>query len=505
MTKFLQGFWKLFERYLVGRKSADKKAKIYEEFPLKKDTTKLEIVSKPISPIRKKREKIYIQVGLDFGTSSTKVVYSQLGQRGSYALNFNHNLPTYPNYCLPSLAAIDKNGRIVLGIEATQQLLEQEWDSGFQRLKVVVAGKYDKEFRDSKTEKRFYQYIESNKMKNILTPDKLTAIYLAYAINKTRELIENLPEYKDSELDIAFNICMPIEYFEKNKVRIAFENIFNMAEIIAINWRKKGDNFDPIMDSLEMKYWSNKLNKRVFAIPEAVAGIASYLLSLRREDGLHAIIDLGAGTTDISICNLVSLRGESESLWYSAKNIPFGTVNIERIIASHIKSYNPELICTSRDVYVVLSNLSNPIFHKSKDVNEILYKKTWDELSAIRDSEAYYHVWGSAYKHLKKQTKWEKVEIFLSGGGAFLPFAENVFSIPWWKQIEGPYTVNRLPEPEDYVPGEANAPFGRMTVAYGLSIPKPMLDRYTLPKDAPDQTPPRLKYEWIDRDEIYAK
>ena len=84
-------------------------------------------------------------------------------------------------------------------------------------------------------------------------------------------------------------------------------------------------------------------------------------------------------------------------------------------------------------------------------------------------------------------------------------FADNVFSIPWWDLIHGPYPVSRLPIPDDYDPGEAEAPFERMAVAYGLAIPKPTLETYTMPKDAPDQTPPKLHYVLPDRDEIYAK
>ena len=65
--------------------------------------------------------------------------------------------------------------------------------------------------------------------------------------------------------------------------------------------------------------------------------------------------------------------------------------------------------------------------------------------------------------------------------------------------------MSSLSRPDDYGPGEADAPFERMAVAYGLAILKPMLERYTLPKDAPDQTPPRLRCVLPDRDEIYAK
>jgi len=55
----------------------------------------------------------------------------------------------------------------------------------------------------------------------------------------------------------------------------------------------------------KIKPIENDNEKRVFAVPESVAGIASYLISLRQHTGLHALIDFGAGTTDLSICNLL--------------------------------------------------------------------------------------------------------------------------------------------------------------------------------------------------------
>ena len=60
------------------------------------------------------------------------------------------------------------------------------------------------------------------------------------------------------------------------------------------------------------------------------------------------------------------------------------------------------------------------------------------------------------------------------------------------KKDLGKLMKKQLPWPENHDSGEAEASFKRMDVAYGLSIPKHMLERYTLPKDAPDQTPPKI-------------
>jgi len=96
--------------------------------------------------------------------------------------------------------------------------------------------------------------------------------------------------------------------------------------------------------------------------------------------------------------------------------------------------------------------------------------------------------------------------VFVTGGGAKLPFVEEVFSIPWWNQIKVQYSVNRLPILDDYQFGEGNAPFERMAVAYGLARPIPELNEYILPSAAPDHTPSPLPIKNIpDREDQYPK
>jgi len=503
--KLLQGFWKLFKKSKKEKIKSPEIKKISEAIELALSKLKTE----PTAPIRKKSELVHIQVGLDFGTSSTKVMYSQLGKRGRRVVNFDHGLPHYPDYCLPSLAAIDDQRNLLLGIDAARYLIDKEWDSGFQRFKSILAGMHDNIFLDKDIEEKFIRYRDSKQFSKALTPDRLTAIYLAYTIILIKNIIQNSPEYRKSNINFAFNICMPIEYIENNKVAMAFSKTFALAEAMSNAWIKLGKQFDPVNSSPSFYFFPCEQDKRVFSIPEAVAEIAAYLISLRREDGIHSVIDLGAGTTDVSICNLVSPGGISESLWYAARNIPKGMIEVEKLIASYIKVCNENSTCSCEEVYKILDKFTDHKFltncrnQKEKD----LYLSTRSALNDIKTSKDYFHTWGSAYNHLRKQSKWSKdnVEIFITGGGTNISYAQQIFSAPWWDQIKGPYRVSKLPKPEDYDGGDIDAPFERMTVAYGLSYPKPMLEKYTLPKDAPDQTPPKIKYEWMDRDEKYAK
>ena len=57
----------------------------------------------------------------------------------------------------------------------------------------------------------------------------------------------------------------------------------------------------------------------------------------------------------------------------------------------------------------------------------------------------------------------------------------------------GPYPIRDLPGPDVYESANANAPFTRLCVAYGLTTPHPVLGDYILPRDCPDQTPETLR------------
>jgi len=506
MMKSLQAFWKLFRRNKrttedEHRKKPDIGEKIRSDFLAENR----ELPEKPPPILRKKKEKVYIQVGLDFGTSATKVVFSQLGRRPFRVLNFNHKLPNYPSYCIPSIGCIGENGRLHLGVSAARSLLNKEWDTGLQRLKVVVAGKYDSSFKDPLTEEKYYGHFKANKISPI-APEILTAVFLAYVIRNSRKIIKSLPEYRDLDLDFAFNICMPIDHVENSRLKTVFEKIFASAESIENEWGKNVKGFDPLKAAHALKNHSRNKESKIFAVPEAVASFASYLISLRKREGLHAVVDLGAGTTDLSICNLFLDTGKIKTCWYAARNLPRGTVRIERALAQRIAQLSGQNSCTSNDICECLDSFSSTPersgkLQKYKKLNNVVLR----ELRDLRDSREYKETWSSAYRNLKKDYLWKDVEVFACGGGSSLPHIDKAFAKPWWANLNTKYRVSKLPVPDNYEPGKSGAPFERMSVAYGLAIPFPQIDDFTLPPDSPDHTPEPPPIKEIDHEELYPK
>jgi len=461
-----------------------------------------------IDKFRRRKETIHIQVGLDFGTSATKIVFAQVGGRLFRPVLFNHHLSNYPAFALPSIMAFDTQGDLLLGIDAARHLLEQHWQEGFQRLKMVVAGKYDLAFLEKQTMQSFFRYEEAHKKDSkTYTPERLTAIFVAYALRQARDAVAKAPEYQGHNLDLAFNVCMPIDHLENNQVKPIFEKIFAWAEAIEKNWPRNGKNSDlfELSGLTENSVSYGHPESRVFAIPEAIAETASYRFSLEQARGLHAVIDFGAGTTDVSIFNLRDEFQELRPYWYSARNIPWGMANIERLLAEMMVAHLPTgKILSGNALSELFTSLKTdeafPLDQSLRTALEDQVEAQFEELWGSSDYKK--EAWGSAYGKLKKPSHWENVRVFVGGGGSQAPFVEQVFSLPWcYPMVKGPYPVNPLPEPRNYDSCESQAPFHRMSVAYGLAFPKPILDGYVLPRDCPDHTPARLRMrEIVDYD-----
>ena len=435
-------------------------------------------------------------------------MFTQIGRRGAEVISFNRGLPCYPDYCLPSLAAIDKKGILLLGTEAGKHLSKDEWDSGMRRFKVVVAGKHDPAFIDIQTEEAFETYKEQKGCGDDLSAERLTAVYLAYAMHRCRLEIEKREKFKDCEIDMAFNICMPIDHIENNEVKAQFERLFSWAEAIESAWREEPEGFNPLDRSYALESTTiADVDRRVFAVPESVASMVSYLISLEKREGLHAVIDLGAGTTDVSICNIIMPSGEARSCWFAASNIPRGAAGVERGLASLVKELGRSSKCTQAEILKCL-DCAPPRGGRPEGLSrreELIKAIILRELRALRDSNDYRHTWRDAYSHLMKHSLWDNVQVFLCGGGAGLPYADFVFSIPALENIDGPYPVKRVPVPDDFGKGDNGIPFCRMCVAYGLARPLPEFRDYALPKDVGDHTPPPLPVLRLDHRDIYLE
>lgn len=419
-------------------------------------------------------DDVRIAVGLDFGTHSTKVVFVQLGANRIYRpMRFGHGLASWQDYTMPAVGII-RYGSLLWGADAARELEGRPWSAGIRRLKVLVAAASDAAFQDDALLAAFDTEIGNAGLdRGVWTPCHVAAAAIALQMREVRRRLSR--EFPGRNLNVDFAVPVPIDHVEKSHVLTYFQSVADAALHL-------------IREDGELKFAENELVPRVAEVygrgkpashggntitlfPEAQAQMASYLTSLETTTGVHAVVDIGAGTTDISIFDLRQdlLSKEQVSVWYAAAAIPKAATYVQQ--------------------RAVPEGASSKI--TEKEVIEALQARPKESEWAL---ETIRHdtkpVWVGAYNHLLRQSYWEDCPVFVCGGGAQLPKANEVFKRCWVQNWRS-HKLFRLPTPRDYEGG--GVPFDRMAVAYGLAIPAPEHPSTVLPKDSPDNTPPRLE------------
>lgn len=430
---------------------------------------------------RRRIPRATVQVGIDFGTSTTKVLYRVLGQRTQAIraplLASGHNAS--PAFFVPSLLAIGADGSLWAGSQADAHLRDKPWDSGLSRFKMLVAGCANPAFLDDVAWNRYRAHVVAALGDDqALSPEIAASVFLAHVMRETRQRLQ--VEVEADELDLLFNICVPIDQAEHADVHRAFQRVIACAQWLYDTRTKSERPSLQWVDSANehfasLKYDAADDRTRVFLIPEAVASFATYQSSLSHREGIHALIDIGAGTTDVSIAYLAVPRHDvPRAQWWSARSVPHGMGRIEDEIARTITGHSSDRVCTRKDLFAALEvNGEAPAWMPSIVAEQM--QRLWELTESA---------WREGYGHYPGQSRWSKgkVNVFLAGGGAQLSLAKAVFSQSWMKKW-GPYPTSTLPAPDGKLE-YAGVPFSRLSVAFGLCKTLPELGDIVLPSAA---------------------
>jgi hypothetical protein len=320
-------------------------------------------------------------------------------------------------------------------------------------------------------------------------------------VNVENYLFKNL---NTTNIDIIYNVCVPVDHLENSQVGECFNQLFQTAYQLMPDYKINNSDTLYILEKIsqlrsEVVYKKDSEDTRIFAIPESVAQMASYTGKQNVPEMIYALLDFGAGTTDVSIFRLFRLGDNpDEQQWFAARNIPWGFNNIERVVLSHINQMRKAPI--EDEIIGILNQIERMDYKSVRDDIDLRLHELWKET---------HKVWQDAYKHMAYDQKWkgENVRIFVSGGGCKLSLIKEIFKHSWMYDVDfdidwGPYQIGPIPKPDDFNQNNS-IPFTRFGVAYGLTYPEPLLGKYILPSEAPDVTPnpvyaPRIP----SRDEI---
>jgi hypothetical protein len=361
-----------------------------------------------------------VVVGLDFGTSGTKVVVRLLDRgRPASAVDFGTNRSGFSRFSFPSTIALE-NSRVLFGVDAERY----QGVSVYRSLKrtLIGAGRYD----------RWAMLPEAPPRPEDLDahPHFLVATYLGAVLRHVREMVAK--EY-EVDLEFRYNLDIPVSQLDEGPVQRGFQTALDAAVDFA-----ETDDF-PLDDYRSLwERWLDVLgrettgladleHKRWELIPESsaiVKGAETALASILPDSRRYtAIVDIGAGTTDFGWFRWVTHEEGDRLYFFSAKTGLVGCDDVDEKLLDIL-----EALTNDRPRLFPIVRAAKPELGGDRcvDVGSGYRCLHPGDLSRAVKTVAggcfkeYRVSFGEAYRKDRNTDYWEDIRVILVGGGSQL-------------------------------------------------------------------------------------
>jgi len=459
------GLWQSFLRWLAGTEEqrAPKPRLPRREANLPPPIPQ---AARPARPPRQSASAPLV-IGLDFGTYATKIVTRPRGDPMADVICIDEPAPGYPFFAVPSLVRLLDNC-VFFGREA----LCQSEGKLYRSLKVCLLppanGAGPQQSRGTSP-----------------SPDLLVSFYLSWVLHSIRNQIQ--VRFEQGQPAIFLNMAAPMSHVEDAKLKDRYLRIIHAA------WESVfGQNPFPAQQGMGLPLLTQRFQpwleaevpdltiRRFQVLPETVAPIVSLSLDPRMAPGMYLILDVGAGTTELSV-NHVGERGADQRVaCYTDESSLFGGDSFDWA-DKHFRGDHAALCGHRNRLLCFLMKF---------------LKRKWAE-GYLKDAPS-----------VAARPRWRQLTVLLTGGGARRPDVEstvnNTNPIYPWPISETTHRVYwHRPTGIHIGPGmdHADEELALLSVAHGLSVPRqqwpdcfPPGAMDQLPPDRPPEGPPPYWY-----------
>jgi hypothetical protein len=414
-------------------------------------------------------------IGFDFGTSSSKVTIRDQQSRRSFAIKFGASI-NLGDYLLPSKIYLHGNG---FYLEPIGQV--------FSNLKIKAISSDPSEtdllamvafmglvIRHSRS------YFFRNYGNGYDTQRFIWRLNVGIPARTAQKF-----ESKERFIKIA-KAAILCSYGETNSIsieeaRVALENIdpsimrSNFMKLDAEIQRSFSDSADYFNDDA------------IHLMPEIMAQIHGFVRSNLWNSQLNPhilLIDIGAGTLDISLCDVI--RNSNSEYVYTAKACLVEGLGVSNFVKHRVnKLLNASIKLNSKIQNQVLDALS-----LLDDINYggIRVPSNFDEMFGnfkFKNNQAKFRV-DSDFKNTVSSALWSKTvlrasngsipgdvtwkpfPVFLCGGGSRMDFYKDIVNFYTRCGFKAQFDLKKLPQPDDIFGFDASEDYDRLSVAYGL-------------------------------------
>jgi hypothetical protein len=237
-------------------------------------------------------------------------------------------------------------------------------------------------------------------------------------------------------------------------------------------------------------------------LPEFAAQIAGYVKSPQRINGLHLLVDVGAGTLDVACFRIMRTGTTFQDRFpvFSSEVEPLGT---HYLMQARLAGCGVGI-----DRWQSTSDVPTcGEFARENDVDVKSAEAVDKKFSQLCGTVVSRVLSWTRYRMDRRAEEWKAgLPVFLAGGGAQV----GVYRVGVDKAFTGlgiPYTFRRFPVPRDVDVRREQLTtelVGRTSVAYGLTFDADEIGELIPPSDIPPDYDPPTR-ERPDRDELYPK
>lgn len=469
-------------------------------------------------------ESMY-NVGLDVGTASTKIVVRDVVRtnRPPVVLRVGNPVDAYPSIGTPTTIGV-RDGKAYFGSDAETLVGAIKLRS----FKMCVACQHGllecrgcparRDDNGNAVNGQFVLSVEGQVVH--FDAEDLFTLYVTWLRTAVSSLLESHLAVGDRDR-IIWNMSVPLGQIDNKLMSRVFRRMLAMS--MALNGAvESGMDFALAIELVrgartDFRHETDLAEGHISVVPETLAAIQGFIQRRETALGMYGIIDVGAGTTDVSFFKLRG-RGERALSFYSADSAPVGGDDFDLAVVDAIASKLPVsgAGALGRAELAMLIRAKRPTGQHTIAVGGREFDFA-DRRAHAAEQQVASRVWdtahtvlGTAWRKLKRASKsqWEKLPLLLVGGGSRHPLISEEFRRHLLRCTEEQPIVP-LSAPSDLVPGpgisatDINDNNSLLLVAEGLSYPSVAYPELRMPSEIADLPKPEI-LERIDTDELYS-
>ncbi len=244
----------------------------------------------------KTRSERTIVVGVDFGTSTTKVIWQDLSDNQFEVIRWQSSNEGLSSFLLPSTVLL-RDGSLRFGISGTEA---REGDVWLHSIKLCVLCRRRPAICRCGNQAARDGMVRVPGFAEIMPTSALACLFLAYVFREVES--ELSARFPDENLILIWNVGCPMDHLDIGDLRSEWERMTGAALELRSQVSSSSDMslLDKATQLVETLTIAPASERSYFVQPEGLAAVKAFLESPHAESKTYAIVDVGAGTTEVS-------------------------------------------------------------------------------------------------------------------------------------------------------------------------------------------------------------